>query len=46
MHIIVNLRPGANTLYWIENGIFQTSVPYVVTYLDKFLASEETKLPG
>ncbi|CSP90681.1 Transcriptional activator CadC [Shigella sonnei] len=25
-----NLRPGANTLYWIENGIFQTSVPYVV----------------
>ncbi|MEF5567575.1 hypothetical protein U9012_08415, partial [Escherichia coli] len=35
-----NLRPGANTLYWIENGIFQTSVPYVVPYLDKFLASE------
>ena len=34
-----NLRPGANTLYWIENGIFQTSVPYVVPYLDKFLAS-------
>lgn len=26
--------------YWIENGIFQTSVPYVVPYLDKFLASE------
>ncbi|MGQ7168093.1 hypothetical protein ACUOCP_08010, partial [Escherichia sp. R-CC3] len=25
---------------WIENGIFQTSVPYVVPYLDKFLASE------
>ncbi|HIB9831305.1 TPA: hypothetical protein ACWZH9_003731, partial [Escherichia coli] len=22
------------------NGIFQTSVPYVVPYLDKFLASE------
>lgn len=36
----LNLRPGANTLYWIENGIFQTSVPYVVPYLDKFLASE------
>lgn len=35
-----NLRPGANTLYWIENGIFQTSVTYVVPYLDKFLASE------
>ena len=35
-----NLRPGANTLYWIENGILQTSVPYVVPYLDKFLASE------
>ncbi|EMB7235103.1 lysine decarboxylation/transport transcriptional activator CadC [Escherichia coli] len=35
-----NLRPGANTLYWIENGIFQTSVPCVVPYLDKFLASE------
>lgn len=38
--IQMNLRPGANTLYWIENGIFQTSVPYVVPYLDKFLASE------
>ncbi len=37
-----NLRPGANTLYWIENGIFQTSVPYVVPYLDKFLASEKS----
>ncbi len=35
-----NLRQGANTLYWIENGIFQTSVPDVVPSLDKFLASE------
>ncbi|MCZ8901418.1 lysine decarboxylation/transport transcriptional activator CadC, partial [Escherichia albertii] len=35
-----NLRPGENTLYWIENGVFQTSVPYVVPYLDKFLSSE------
>lgn len=21
-----NLRPGDNTLYWIQNGIFQTSI--------------------
>ncbi|MGQ7183219.1 hypothetical protein ACUODJ_02300, partial [Escherichia sp. HC-CC] len=34
-----NLRPGANTLYWIENGIFQTSVPYVVPYLANHFAS-------
>ena len=34
------LRPGANTLYWIEHGIFQTSVPSVIPYIDKFLASE------
>lgn len=42
MHISPPLiyAQGANTLYWIENGIFQTSVPYVVPYLDKFLASE------
>lgn len=35
-----NLRPGENTLYWIENGVFQTSVTRVVPYLDNFLASE------
>lgn len=35
-----NLRPGENTLYWIENGVFQTSVSHVVPYLDNFLASE------
>ncbi|MDI5677488.1 hypothetical protein MJL30_38905, partial [Salmonella enterica subsp. enterica serovar Anatum] len=23
-----NLRPGENTLYWIENGVFQTSVQH------------------
>ncbi|HBC5825668.1 TPA: lysine decarboxylation/transport transcriptional activator CadC [Escherichia coli] len=41
-----NLRPGANTLYWIENGIFQTSVSYVVPYLDKFLASDHGGRPA
>ncbi|MBV8042095.1 lysine decarboxylation/transport transcriptional activator CadC [Pluralibacter sp.] len=35
-----NLRPGENTLYWIENGVFQTSVTRVVPYLDNFLSSE------
>jgi lysine decarboxylase transcriptional regulator, CadC len=35
-----NLRPGANTLYWIENSVFQTSVTRVVPYLDNFLSSE------
>lgn len=31
-----NLRPGDNTLYWIENGIFQTSVEKIVPYLQTF----------
>jgi len=35
-----NLRPGDNTLYWIENSVFQTSVTRVVPYLDNFLAKE------
>jgi len=35
-----NLRPGDNTLYWIENSVFQTSVTRVVPYLDNFLAQE------
>ena len=35
-----NLRPGSNTLYWIENSVFQTSVTRVVPYLDNFLSSE------
>ncbi|MBB1201909.1 transcriptional regulator CadC [Enterobacteriaceae bacterium 89] len=35
-----NLRPGANTLYWIENSVFQTSLTRVVPYLDNFLSSE------
>lgn len=35
-----NLRPGDNTLYWIENSVFQTSVTRVVPYLDNFLAEE------
>ncbi|MFJ3455380.1 lysine decarboxylation/transport transcriptional activator CadC [Scandinavium goeteborgense] len=34
-----NLRPGENTLYWIENSVFQTSVTRVVPYLDNFLAA-------
>jgi len=35
-----NLRPGDNTLYWIENSVFQTSITRVVPYLDNFLAAE------
>lgn len=35
-----NLRPGDNTLYWIENSVFQTSVTRVVPYLDNFLAAK------
>lgn len=35
-----NLRPGENTLYWIENAVFQTSVTRVVPYLDNFLSAE------
>lgn len=35
-----NLRPGDNTLYWIENSVFQTSVTRVVPYLDNFLSEE------
>ncbi|MCY1790662.1 hypothetical protein OW739_17930, partial [Klebsiella pneumoniae] len=31
---------GEDTLYWIENGVFQTSVNRVVPYLDNFLSSE------
>ena len=35
-----NLRPGENTLYWIENAVFQTSVTRVVPYLDNVLSAE------
>lgn len=35
-----NLRPGDNTLYWIENGVFQTSVEKIVPYLQTFLTEE------
>lgn len=35
-----NLRPGNNTLYWIENGLFQTSITRVVPYLDNFLSAD------
>jgi transcriptional activator of cad operon len=31
-----NLRPGENTLHWIRNGVFQTSVTAVVPYLDNY----------
>lgn len=31
-----NLRPGENTLHWIRNGLFQTSVTDVVPYLDSY----------
>ncbi len=33
------LRPE-NTLYWIENGVFQTSVQKIVPYLNSFLAED------
>lgn len=35
-----NLRPGENTLYWIENGVFQTSITRIVPYLNNFLSSK------
>lgn len=35
-----NLRPGENTLYWIENSVFQTSVAKVVPYLEHFLSEK------
>lgn len=35
-----NLRPGNNTLYWIENGVFQTSVEKTVPYLQPFLTED------
>lgn len=31
-----NLRPGANTLNWIENSVFQTSIQQVAPYLMRF----------
>lgn len=31
-----NLRPGEDTLHWINNGIFQTSVSTVVPYLNNY----------
>lgn len=36
-----NLRPGDNTLYWIENGVFQTSIEKIVPYLQTFLSQKE-----
>lgn len=35
-----NLRPGENTLHWIRNGVFQTSVAGVVPYLDNYDAQK------
>lgn len=35
-----NLRPGENTLYWIKNGIFQTSLSRIVPYLENFSSAE------
>lgn len=31
-----NLQPTKQTLYWIENGVFQTPLGKVVPYLEKF----------
>lgn len=36
-----NLRPGDNTLYWIKNSLFQTSVADVVPWLDNFIADAQ-----
>lgn len=38
--IVFNLRLGVNIFYWIENGIFQIFVFYVVFYFDKFFVLE------
>lgn len=35
-----NLRPGENTLYWIKNGIFQTSLNRIVPYLENYSSVE------
>lgn len=35
-----NLRPGGNTLHWIRNGIYQTSIKQVVPYLAKFVKDD------
>ncbi len=35
-----NLRPGENTLYWIKNGVFQTSIKRIVPYLDSYSSPE------
>ncbi|WP_426472932.1 lysine decarboxylation/transport transcriptional activator CadC [Escherichia marmotae] len=35
-----NLRPGENTLYWIKNGIFQTSLNRIVPYLENYSSAE------
>lgn len=31
-----NLTPGENTLYWIRNGVFQSSLEKIVPYLQNF----------
>lgn len=36
-----NLRPGDNTLYWIKNSIFQTSLENMVPYLAHFIKEAE-----
>lgn len=36
-----NLRPGNNTLYWIKNSFFQTSIANVVPWLDNFISESE-----
>ncbi|EFE96087.1 lysine decarboxylation/transport transcriptional activator CadC [Serratia odorifera] len=35
-----NLRPGENTLHWIRNGVFQTSISAVVPYLSHYDADK------
>lgn len=35
-----SLRPGKETLYWIENGFFQTRINKVVPYLNLFMTRD------
>ena len=35
-----NLRPGENTLHWISNAVFHTSINAVVPYLNNYTQGE------
>jgi len=38
-----NLRPGENTLHWIRNAVFHTSVNTVVPYLENYNPDKESQ---